>query len=77
MDSFILLGKDKCTNVLIYFCQIAPEVAKAISYKKDKKGLDKVTGVLGNIASTSSQYQTGLSLQATDAKNTISDPIFR
>ena len=39
LDSYLLLGKDKCPNVLMNFCNIAPKVAKKIAYK-DKKTYD-------------------------------------
>lgn len=45
LDSYYLLSKDKCSNVLIKFCKISPNIFKKVSFE-DSKNKDRIINIL-------------------------------
>ena len=50
LESFLILGKDKCPNVLMNFCWVAPKVAAKIAYK-DTKNYERLVNILKDMSS--------------------------
>lgn len=73
IEPFLLMGKDKCPNVLLRFLELAPRVSYKIPYKEKPK-YDKLVSLIADLLKYKLAF---IAEKAKEVHETITDSYFR